>query len=234
MPETTVEQVLANRNWAVSQRPFPHAVVDNVFQREYYDELVGVVRETIAGNAMKNSEAHDIMIKPVTRADGWPLSFFYSAPWQQAVNDVFQLPATGYFSAAIHHHVVGSANGYPHNDLRSDWLAGTTHSITPRVARRPRAVRGVAVLIYLANPPWRPGDGGETGLYRSPADPVDRAARFVAPINNRLLAFPCSPMSFHAFRTNRRMPRNSIVMWTHQSTDDLIDQWKQLLGIGVL
>jgi hypothetical protein len=234
MTGTTVEQVLANRRWAVSQRPFPHVVVDNVFQPGFYEELVGVVRQVVTSDSMKNSTEHDIMIKPMTRADSWPLGFFFGQPWQQAVNAVFRLPATGHFSGAIHHHVVGSASGYPHNDLRSDWLTGTTHSITPRAQKRPHAVRGVAVLIYLANPPWRPGDGGEAGLYRSAADQVDRAARFVAPVNNRLLAFPCSPLSFHAFRTNRRRPRNSLVMWTHQSTEALIDQWRQLLGIGVL
>jgi hypothetical protein len=145
---------------------------------------------------------------------------------------VFRLPPTGEVTCALHHHVIGSADGYPHNDLRRDWVAGTSHSQTPRIASRPPSVRGVAVLIYLGNESWQSGDGGETALYRSAADPVSRPFRAVAPVNNRLLAFPCSPLSFHAFRCNRRRTRNSIVMWTYQRTEDLLGRWQDLLGIS--
>jgi hypothetical protein len=234
MAEQSARDLIANRRWITSANPFPHVVADNVFEAGFYRELVEVVNGAIGGEEMKNATAHDIMVKPVTADAGWPLSYFYSAEWQRIVSGVFELPPTGEVTCAVHHHVVGSANGYPHNDLRRDWLAGTTHSITPKLSERPPAVRGVAVLIYLANPPWRPGDGGETGLFRSSADPIHRAVRYVAPVNNRLLAFPCSPLSYHAFRSNRRRPRNSIVMWTYQRTDELIDRWRDLLGIGVI
>jgi hypothetical protein len=226
------DQVIQNRDWARWERPFPHVVVDNAFTQDFYDQLVGAANETLSGGKLKHASAHDIMVHPVTDSAGWPLSFFFTEPWQQLLAELFQLPRTDEVVCAIHHHTVGSANGFPHNDLRRDWLAGTALADPSQGAEPPASVRGVAVVYYLANPPWRAGDGGETGLYRSGFDRVDRPARAVAPVNNRLLAFGCSPLSFHAFRTNRRTTRNSIVMWTHQRTDELVDRWRSLLGLG--
>jgi hypothetical protein len=49
-------------------------------------------------------------------------------------------------------------------------------------------VRAVAVLFSVGNEPWRPGDGGETGLYETADLPVDRPSVAVPPVNNRFLA----------------------------------------------
>ena len=85
-------------------------------------------------------------------------------------------------------------------------------------------MRAIAILYYLNNPEWLPGDGGETGLYRAITDQVDQAVVSVPPINNTLVAFECSPYSFHAFRTNRQ-PRNSLVMWLHREKAEALAQW---------
>ena len=85
-------------------------------------------------------------------------------------------------------------------------------------------MRAIAILYYLNNPEWSPGDGGQTGLYRAMSDQVDQAVVSVPPINNSLVAFECSPRSFHTFRTNRQ-PRNSVVMWLHREKDEALAQW---------
>jgi hypothetical protein len=232
--ELSAKSVLANRRWLRSERPFPHVVASNVFHPAFYQQLADVVTRTIAAGNLTRADEHDILVHAVTAPADPPLSFFFSREWQDLLAAIFDLPATGEVTCAIHHHLVGSHSGFPHNDLRRDWAAGTALSQTPMISERPEAVRGVAVLLYLANEPWFPGDGGETGLYRSAADPVNRPMRAVPPINNTLLAFPCSPISFHAFRSNRRHPRNSIVLWTYQRTDELVEAWKALFGIEVL
>jgi hypothetical protein len=234
MAELSAESVLANRRWLRSEQPFPHVVAMNVFRPAFYQQLADAVTKTITEGNLKRSDEHDTMIHAVPASAGPPLSFLFSREWQDLLGGIFDLPPTGEVTCAIHHHLVGSGSGYPHNDLRRDWVAGTSFSQTPKISERPEAVRGVAVLLYLANEPWRPEDGGETCLYRSAADPVDRPMRAVPPINNTLLAFPCSPISFHAFRGNRRNPRNSIVMWTYQRTDELLAAWQELLGIEAL
>lgn len=232
--ELSAASVLANRRWLRSERPFPHVVASNVFRPAFYQQLADVVTRTVADGNLKRADEHDILVHTVPASADQPVSFFFSREWQDLLAAVFDLPPTGEVTCAIHHHLVGSDSGYPHNDLRRDWAAGTSLSQTPKISPRPEAVRGVAVLLYLANEPWRPGDGGETALYRSAADPVNRPMRAVPPINNTLLAFPCSPISFHAFLSNRRNPRNSIVMWTYQRTDELVAAWKALLGIEAL
>jgi Rps23 Pro-64 3,4-dihydroxylase Tpa1-like proline 4-hydroxylase len=88
-----------------------------------------------------------------------------------------------------------------------------------------RTVRAVAILYYTANEPWTPGDGGETGLYRRRTDPPDRPAARVAPHNNSMVAFECTPNSFHSFVTNRAKPRRSVTMWLHRRDTDVVDRW---------
>jgi hypothetical protein len=234
LAESPAGSVLANRRWLRSERPFPHVVAMNVFRPAFYQRLADVVTRTIADGNLKRSDEHDTMVYTVRASAGPPLSFFFSREWQDILGDIFDLPPTREVTCGIHHHLVGSGSGYPHNDLHRNWAAGGSFWLTPKISERPEAVRGVAMLIYLANEPWHPGDGGETGLYRSAADPVNRPMCVVPPINNTLLAFPCSPISFHAFRSNRRHSRNSIVQWTYQRTDTLLAAWNALLGIEVL
>jgi hypothetical protein len=57
-------------------------------------------------------------------------------------------------------------------------------------------IRAIAVLYYLHNPRWHPGDGGETGIYSYHRQPVLGPTKAVPPINNSLLLFECRSNSF--------------------------------------
>jgi Rps23 Pro-64 3,4-dihydroxylase Tpa1-like proline 4-hydroxylase len=81
------------------------------------------------------------------------------------------------------------------------------------------------MLFYLSNPPWRRGGGGSTGLYRSGDDDIRRPVASVPPLNNSMLLFECTPQSFHGFISNVRTPRNSIVMWLHQTKAQVGQLW---------
>jgi hypothetical protein len=85
--------------------------------------------------------------------------------------------------------------------------------------------RAVAFLYYLGNEPWVRGDGGETGLYRRLSDPVDQPTVAIPPHNNTLVAFECTPSSFHSFVTNRRLERNCVIAWFHRTIDDVESRW---------
>jgi Rps23 Pro-64 3,4-dihydroxylase Tpa1-like proline 4-hydroxylase len=91
--------------------------------------------------------------------------------------------------------------------------------------RRREAVRAVAVIYYLNNPQWQPGDGGETGLYRTVRDAIEHPVAVVPPLNNSLVAFECTPGSYHTFRSNVRHPRNSVVIWLHVEKSAAIARW---------
>ncbi|WP_433757792.1 2OG-Fe(II) oxygenase family protein [Nocardia sp. CA-135398] len=85
-------------------------------------------------------------------------------------------------------------------------------------------MRAVAVLFYFGNPDWRPGDGGETGLFAHiGANPVP--ALTVPPLNNSLLLFECTPRSWHSFVGDNVAARNSVMMWLHRPKEDVLRRW---------
>jgi 2OG-Fe(II) oxygenase superfamily len=86
---------------------------------------------------------------------------------------------------------------------------------------------GHSDALYLCNPDWIEGDGGETGLYGSREDPVDRPIAVVPPINNSLLMFECTPYSYHSFLSNGRSPRNSVIVWLHREKVEVLSRWEK-------
>jgi hypothetical protein len=64
-----------------------------------------------------------------------------------------------------------------------------------------------------------------TGLYSAADDDIEQPSAFAAPINNSLLVFECTPYSFHGFISNYTKPRNSIVMWLHQTRENAVYKW---------
>jgi hypothetical protein len=39
------------------------------------------------------------------------------------------------------------------------------------------------------------------------------------------LIFECTPVSYHRFCSNRRHPRNSVIMWLHRPWQDAVRRW---------
>ena len=67
-------------------------------------------------------------------------------------------------------------------------------------------------------------DGGMTGLYSSPRQPVNRPDAAVPPVNNTMLLFECGARSWHSFISNRQ-PRRSVILWLHRTREDAIAHW---------
>jgi hypothetical protein len=251
--EAPVESMLANRRWLSRSKPFPHVVADNVFTADTYARLEASFRENL-GRVLGHGylEKHDIHGTTLLPADADAFSPLLSKGWHDLIAGVLNLRATGHVMCGIHHHAIGGAGGFPHNDLNAGWFDGDpaagsimlsspyTVDYTSGRALAERAhpretVRAAAALYYLANDPWSPGAGGETGLYRTSTDPVDRPATRVPPINNSLLAFECTPGSYHGFIGNKRSPRNSIIMWLHRPRADATSRWgdKSIVAYGL-
>ena len=129
-----------------------------------------------------------------------------------------------------------------HNDLNPGWFAdrpdpfginlsrnelcnySTGAATDPSIPVHP-TVRAIALLLYLHNPPWSPGDGGETGLYSYRKQPVSQPTKAIAPRNNSLFLFECRPTSYHSFLKNRNGPRNSMIMWLHRPYQNAVERW---------
>lgn len=246
-----LDAVLANRRWIRARYPFPHVRAHDVLGPETYATVEASFKAILArglaetpakGKFARNLSGYDAYTTTFPEDRGDALWLFLRRAWHDMLAAIFGVAATGDVSAGLHHHMVGSSSGEVHNDLNPGWFIGeaTPHTVnlsandrcnykfgTCRDAEHlPRqTVRAVALIYYLANARWRAGDGGETGLYEERTSAVDKPAVAVPPINNSLVAFECTPYSFHAFISNRRQPRNSLVFWLHRPYEEAAQRW---------
>ena len=78
-----------------------------------------------------------------------------------------------------------------------------------------RAPWALSLIYYLGGPRWAPGDGGETGLYARGDQPLGRPDVAVPPAANSLLVMTCAPDAYHAFLSDRRLARDTVVVRYH-------------------
>lgn len=233
--------LLANRRWVRRERPFPHVVAQNVFVPEFYAELDEQYRRIEEDRFHRNMKGYDASGSELSAHVDGPLGVFASRAWHDMLARIWHLDATGDIAGSLHHHDPGGKSGWPHNDLAPGWfpsppagpdtvlLSNSPHVdyfTGPRIPGTParETVRAVALLFYLANPDWQPGDGGETALFASCGGANRGPAATVPPINNSLMMFECTPFSWHSFLTNRK-PRNSLVMWLHRTKEEALERW---------
>jgi hypothetical protein len=238
-----LDGLLWHRRWWRHSRPFPHVRAVNVFVPAVYQALVEDFRQwqrSTGGGAPL--PGHDLSGATVTRAWTGPLRLFTSRGWCDLVAGATGTTGlTRHVNVGLHRHEPHSSPGFPHTDLNPGWFpraAGDAivladpHRVeyttgTTRDGGRPArpVVRAVAVLFYLANPPWRADHDGRTGLYRSGRDDPAEPAAAVPPHSNSLLAFECTPWSFHGFTGGGSVPRNSVVQWLHRPRKAVESRW---------
>ena len=234
-------EVLANRDWERRESPFPHVVASGVFTPSFYADLSAQLLKMLGGGPEKNKlprtmPGMDVYGVAFDASLNGPLAVFVSPDWRDLMCKHFDISPTPYVYAGAHHHSVGSKSGFVHSDFGAAWYPrsreGSVQLPDNRLcnyqtgegelsgADKVHVVRGLVLLFYLLNEGWEPGDGGETGLYASDALPVSEPTASVSPINNSLVAFECSPGSFHTFLSNRKHPRTSITVTVHRTMQD--------------
>jgi hypothetical protein len=241
-----LDAVLASRSWLRGAHPFPHVMCRDVFTAEFHVALSTQIQVLLdcglselpdPARLSRNLPGYDAYAIGFHQAEAEaPTSLFTSAVWRDLICGLFGVERTPYVFAGAHHHAIGGASGFIHNDLNPVWfpLAEPGQMQTPDGARcsyktgagtlsadkKVQVVRSIAVLYFLLNDGWQPGDGGEIGLYDSAHASIERPAVRCPPINNSLVAFECTPHSYHTYLANRHRPRTSIIMWMHRSTAD--------------
>jgi 2OG-Fe(II) oxygenase superfamily len=243
MVARSLAPLMNGNRWIYSTRPFPHVVAYDVFKPDVYAKLASAFEEALAAtNGRPYLEAHGIHGCTIDRDIAEQFYPLVTREWHDLLSAILGIEATGHVAVGLHHHRIGSQNGFPHNDLNPGWFVGEPAEdevtvdgsdieytsgalLTP--TRRPaiETVRAAAMLYYICNPPWRRGDGGATGLYRSGSDDIADPVISLPPLNNSMLLFECTPHSFHGFMSNRRSVRNSIVMWLHQTKAQVSMTW---------
>ncbi len=240
LPETRSDlaAVLTGEHWWRYETPFPHVVAHNVFVPEVYGAIEDSFNRELA-NGFGTEPGQFTRQFP---RDDEAFRLFGSRQWHDLLGEAMGVPGWGDVEAGIHHHEPGAASGFPHNDLNPGWFVGEGTELEVAMPRaeicnfysgelyaegyeRREMVRSVAMLYYVANPPWSPGDGGETGIYRSASCPIDRPASAIPPVNNSMMLFHCTPYSFHGYMGNNRHPRNSVILWLYVPRAEVADRW---------
>lgn len=248
MPE--LADILANRAWLHRSWPFPHIVARNVFKPDFYAALAAWLDDVLrlglsdvpgTGQFARNISGYDAYGIGLNRSTPEPAAIFLSPAWRNLMCGLFRVGSTPYVFAGAHHHAPGSKNGFIHNDLNPVWFSRAADAeiqipqqefcsyktgVGPsQESNKVQVVRGAVVIYFLLNDGWRPGDGGETGLYASAQACISEPAVRCPPENNSLVAFECTPDSFHAFLTNQRLPRTSIIMWVHRTLGEAVEKF---------
>jgi hypothetical protein len=237
--------VLASREWLRRVSPFPHVVAHDVFKADFYAALCkqmqelfmyGISETPTRGRFSRNMPGYDAYGVGFGASPSGPVSLFTSTEWRDLMCDVFGVGKTPYVYGGAHYHEVGSRDGFIHNDFNPTWFPRAVNSEIQapnnelcsyrtgdgplRPDEKIEVVRGAVAIFFLLNDGWRPGDGGETALFHHAQLSEPIPAVRCAPENNSLVAFECTPQSFHAFRSNHRLPRTSIIMWIHRPLDE--------------
>lgn len=236
-----LKALIANRSWVRSNQPFPYVVAQDVFVGDVYDRLTAEFNELLAqGTFRQQDRNYGALMYEMPADHPGALGIFVSRAWRDVLSHLFGRESISGVSVSLHHHERGSGDGWIHNDLSPAWFArpddpeltvtSGQDGVPYRSGQAPAGVpvmaaaRSISILYYLANAQWRPGDGGETGLFNGKRGIKTPTAR-MPPVNNSLLAFECSPYSFHAYQNNHRSDRNAVVMWLHQSRQKAEEQW---------
>jgi LPS sulfotransferase NodH len=231
-PAWDLAPLLGNRRWWFSTRPFRHVVAHGVFAPEFYEQLLAAFQAMTDGDALAYNTEHDFVGRSLNTGTEGPLSVFVSEQWHDLFARLFGIVTTGQSTAGIHRHFPGSRNGFPHNDISPQPLVNDVMpdeiivhgGADAAPADNVETVRAVAILFYLNNGPWRPSHGGQTGMYRHWSDPVSRPLAAAPPVDNSLLAFECSPYSYHSFMANSTR-RDSVISFLYRTLDDFVAVW---------
>jgi 2OG-Fe(II) oxygenase superfamily len=239
--QPALEQVLACRNWNVREKPFRHVVVQNVFNEDYYQQLENSFRSLLAkglsdeyddNRFSRNMGNYDAFGCAFDELECGPFEIFFNRQFHDFLAGVFGVDATGDIESSRHHHGPRGRSGSIHNDFNPCWfpkgrageinVASDVHN--EKKGREHHVVRAVSLIYYLNND-WSPGDGGETGFYSYHDVDVLQPDVAVPPRNNSLLAFECTPFSYHSFIANGDKPRDSFIMWLHREYNDAIKRY---------
>jgi hypothetical protein len=233
---------IAQSKWNIVGLPFRHCVVENAFQNGTYEKLAKSFHEKLnrsGGNRLGSEyDARISSVRPNDVPDFYPL---FDRGFLETVARAFRVNALFEVDGALHQHPPNSRSGWIHNDFNPGWFprpaeqeevllcdheacnyrTGKTNGANVQPVER---IRALTIIYYLNNPNWQTADGGQTGIYASNLQPVDRPEAAVPPRDNTLLIFECSPVSYHTFLSSRRT-RNSVILWLHRTLENGREQW---------
>ncbi len=237
-----------NINGQVLNSPYPHVVLDDFFHIEQHDRICEYFKKLEAEGKHEEFNPAYLSRFPGYDAYCWvfepdvpePLDVFYSKGLRNHFAQMFDVALSEEVVTEFHHHEVGSKSDCWHNDYNLAYFAekenseaemnpwyfqtnymGNLHNIATSALERYRAM---TLIYYFGDRDWKEGDGGETGIGLNVKGEVMSYSK-VAPHANRMLAFICSPFSYHRFLKNNRSVRNTVILWYHTEVEKGIKKY---------
>lgn len=243
-------------DWRQYALPFRHFTASDVFDAATYQALSGRFNEILETTAGTRTGMYTLRPAPGSN-DGLILGLtdklatafapLFTEAWLRALATMLDLPFLPRIEGALHSNPQGSRTGWIHTDCCSAWF-DERHAKPDALMLPPRRrcnyftgkpvapdaqpveyIRAATLIFYLCNDGWTPGDGGETAIYNADHEDDATLVKHIAPINNSLFLFECSPASYHRFVTNPGRTRNSIILWLHATVEDAQRRW----GAGI-
>jgi 2OG-Fe(II) oxygenase superfamily len=236
--------------WWGHKYPFRHFRAESVLDVDAYERVSSAfvsILETTEGRNIgpyrlaKTNPKYDALMLGMNEDLARSFDPFFSQAWLRELYKFVGLPEVNRIDGGLHSSPQGSHDGWIHNDLCSGWFDESSPEPGPfpnrkmceyfngtpksKGAKPTEYIRAATMIYYLCNDGWRPGDGGETGLYPSSRMGLHTEFESVPPINNSVLLFECSPHSYHRFIANPGRTRNSIILWLHTSVARAESMW---------
>ena len=186
---------------------------------------------------------HDAYRMNLNPAWNMKMNFFQTMAWRDYIQEFFSDPTKIYYReftnevlTEVHHHEKFSRDGFIHNDYDPTEFLGSriydgmdTSALHPdgracdnRDMNRRYVCKAAASIYYIGQGSKINEDkpaGGQTAFFKEPILKDSLPAAAVEPVENRLVVFETSPISFHASRTNNTTYRDSIYNWWHCEMD---------------
>ncbi len=245
-----------------STEPFSMYMFENFFSEEIYSLLCEELNKKLQlGLADKMAHDRFGRSEATIKTDGvpnrygayihrfspdqiGPFSIFYSKIFFDFFQNILSFPLSPHIIGSVHHHKINSPSGWVHNDYHFcnfPWRPNAEgmnpfadgcqyqygYDTRPEIMK---CFRSLAILYYFGNKEWKSGEGGETAFFKS----VNPDSVFLKspPINNNLVAFECSPASWHAYSTNLVSERNAAVFWFHSEPYVALQRFKVLPNVA--
>jgi hypothetical protein len=221
--------------------PFRHIVIDNFLPVTVYEKLVTDFNRiferglsmTFDQNRFSRFDLYDLFSHVPKPTLELPYGCFFSETHFRMLESALARTLLRDTSMTYHHHEPTPEDNYIHNDYVYQFLGDdpldngvnpwyyqcALHDASP--AGRP-VVRAATSIFYLSNE--GEGQGGETAIFA--AKDSASLVRTIAPVNNRLLAFDISPISFHSYLRCTMPSRNSLAQWYYVLEDDALRRFE--------
>jgi hypothetical protein len=219
--------------------PFRHTIIDDYLSQSAYKQFCRHAEDLVSHTTVRAFNDYDAKAYPLSGNHTILLKHILTKNFFDINRNYYASKYTNCIDAAVHIHRPGSRAGWRHNDfnfghfLRSestdliysnneicDYRRGT---INEKGQEAIRLVRSLACLFYFDNS-WHEGDGGETLVSMHEQCEGCKYDKLIAPVDNRLFMFECSPFSFHAFQGAAKF-RKSLIFWLHSSVYEVSQKW---------